>query len=90
LAAVCAAALVVALPQTGSAQDPCASSANQRQCSTQCCGRWTCPPSCQASCVRACIDACRNPAKSAAFNAQLNDMRRLCGFSSGPAKVAPR
>jgi hypothetical protein len=90
LAAAVAAALAIALPHAGSAQDACSTSAQQRQCSIECCGRWTCAPSCQASCVRACIDACRLPAKQGAYRAQLGEMRRLCGYSNAPAKVAPR
>ena len=39
LAAAAAAALAIALPQAGSAQDACSTSAQQRQCSIECCGR---------------------------------------------------
>jgi hypothetical protein len=91
LLAACAIALVaVALPQSGSAQDPCASSAQQRQCSLECCGRLDCTPSCQAICVRACIDACRTPSKQSAYRAKLDEMKARCGYILSPSKVAPK
>jgi len=90
LSAVVAGAVVMVLPHQVGAQDACSSSAQLRQCSTECCGRWTCAPSCQASCVRACIDACRAPARQGAYQAQLGEMKQRCGYSSAPAKVAPR
>jgi hypothetical protein len=90
LAAMCAGALAVALPRTGSAQDACASSAQQRQCSLECCGRLDCTPSCQAICVRACIDACRTPSKQSAYRAKLDEMKARCGYILSPSKVAPK
>jgi len=90
LAALVAGAVAIVLPRAGGAQDVCSTSAQQRQCSIECCGRTACAPSCQASCVRICIDACRVPAKRGAYGAQLGEMKLRCGYSSGPAKVAPR
>jgi hypothetical protein len=83
LSAAVAVAATVGLPLVSAAQDVCTSSAQQRTCSMQCCGRWSCAPSCQADCVRACIDVCRAPQKQASFQGQLNDMRRRCGYVGG-------
>lgn len=83
LSAAVAVSAAIALPAAGTAQDICASSAQQRKCSLQCCGRTSCAPSCQADCVRACIGVCRAPQAQADFDRQLSDMRQRCGYVGG-------
>jgi hypothetical protein len=83
LSAVVAVAAAIALPAAGVAQDQCASSAQQRTCSMQCCGRTSCAPACQADCVRACIDVCRAPQKQATYQGQLTEMKQRCGYIGG-------
>jgi hypothetical protein len=90
LAAVCAGALAFMAPQAARAQDACSTSAQQRQCSLECCGRLDCTPSCQAICVRACIEACRTPSKQSAYRAQLDEMKARCGYILSPSRVAPK
>ena len=83
LSAVVAVAAAIALPAASVAQDQCASSAQQRTCSMQCCGRTSCAPACQADCVRACIDVCRAPQKQATYQGQLPEMKQRCGYIGG-------
>ena len=90
LAAAIASMAALALPLAGQAQDACSTSAQQRQCSIECCGRLDCTPSCQAICVRACIDACRTPSKQGAYRAQLDEMKGRCGYVLSPSRVAPK
>jgi hypothetical protein len=90
LSAAVAGAAAIALPAASRAQDVCSTSAQQRQCSLECCGRLDCTPSCQAFCVRACIDACRTPAKQSSYQGQLAEMKRRCGYVIAPSRVAPK
>ena len=83
LSVVVAVATAIALPAASVAQDQCASSAQQRTCSMQCCGRTSCAPACQADCVRACVDVCRAPQKQGAYQGQLADMKQRCGYVGG-------
>lgn len=83
LSVAVAIAAAIALPAASVAQDQCASSAQQRTCSMQCCGRTSCGPACQADCVRACVEVCRAPQKQTSFQGQLNEMKQRCGYVSG-------
>lgn len=83
LSVAVAVAAMIGVPAASTAQDQCASSAQQRSCSMQCCGRTSCAPACQADCVRACIDVCRAPQKQASFQGQLNEMKQRCGYVGG-------
>jgi hypothetical protein len=83
LSVVVAAAAAIVLPAASVAQDQCASSAQQRTCSMQCCGRTSCAPACQADCVRACVDVCRAPQKQGAYQGQLAEMKQRCGYVGG-------
>lgn len=83
LSAAVAVSAITGWPFAGIAQDRCSSSAQQRVCSQQCCGRTSCAPACQSDCVRACIDACRAPQAQPSFQAQLSDMRQRCGYAGG-------
>lgn len=81
LAALLAGALLMPLVPAPQAQgDQCAGRETRIACSTQCCGRKSCPPSCEIDCVKLCVDGCRDPAKKVTFEAQKSTLQRRCGY----------
>jgi len=78
-AALVAAAIGAGFAGSAGAQDVCGAKDPRLECSMQCCGRRSCPPSCEVDCVKACVDACNAPAQQQAYRSIMRQLQLRCG-----------